>query len=229
MKLSRLNLLITMQMLVSIAVLSFATPIFACTISPITQPILGHSAVELQPELHWEAPSDVQFRVQISVLAPEARVLMSVDTVVNGRRFKLPSAIPSNFAAVKVLVSQNCPQLDEQDLNAQGPAFFINNRESCVLDTGIERSGQDTMEWGKSRDATEYVARLFATKIELNDYVSSELLATYKTSETQWKLPDAANLKHSKNIALIASVQPMCNGHPGVVQSLFLRPLDLKN
>jgi hypothetical protein len=229
MKLPKLILLIRVPILVSVAVSSTVTSTLACAIFPITLPIAGRSIVELQPELQWEAPPEARFRVQISVIAPESRVLMSVDTVVNGNRFKLPSAVPSDFAAVKVLVSQNCPQLDAQDLNAQGPAFFINDRQSCVLEGGISRSGHDTLVWGKSRDATEYVVRLFTTQIDPDNDVRSALLATHRISETQWMLPKLAGAGYPQNGAMVASVQPICKGHPGIAESLFLKPLDLRN
>jgi hypothetical protein len=210
MKPLKLSFPIMMLAVVCVAVLSIATPGFACTIFPITQHLSGRSIAELQPELQWNAPPEGQFRVQISVIAPESRVLMSVDTVIKGNCYKFPSAVPSNFAAVKVLVSQNCPQLDAQDLNAQGPAFFINDRESCVLEAGISRLGHDTLVWGTSEAANEYVVRLSTVHLGPNNAVDSALSATRRTSEIQWKLPNLPDPGYPKDSTMVASVQPMC-------------------
>ncbi len=214
-----------LQLLASLLFLLHPELALACTLFPLAQPAAGRSVAELQPELRWKSGSAAPFRIQISVVAPEAKVLMSVDTVVNEPRYKLPSAIPANFAAVKVLVSQNCSQLDAQDLNGQGPAFFLDSRASCVLQSRLSRKAQGTLGWGKSEDAESYVVRMFTANIDSDKNVSLKLLETQTMSGIELGLNSFEHTRNSKNYPLVVSVQPVCSGRPGVTQSIFLPSL----
>jgi hypothetical protein len=203
---------------------------FACTVFRLNQPIRGSSIADVQPELRWGADPGSQSRVQISVVTPESRVLLSLDTVVQGNVYKFPNAVPSNFAAVKVLISQNCSQSDPQDLNAQGAIFFIDNTKGCAMKDAQQNQSERTLIWGKATDANEYIVRIFEVKVDADHSGSPVLLTTHKTSETRWELPSSVNLIKpgvSRTSALVASVQPICEGRAGIVQSFLLKPSNL--
>lgn len=222
----------TKELLAIKLLLLFASQSFACMIFQLKQPPPGSVIAIVQPELHWDADQFSQSRVQISVVTPESRVLLSMDTVVQGNRFRFPQAIPSNFAAVKVLISQNCNKLDAQDLNAQGSAFFIDNLKSCAIETAVTDQKDSTLAWGKANDAQEYIVRIFEINADLDRHDTPAILATHTTAETRWKLPNLNSLikpASTKGSAMIASVQPICDGRPGSVQSVLLSPVKLQN
>lgn len=203
---------------------------FACTVFLLNQPIRGSAVADVQPGIQWGSDPGTQSRVQISVVTPESRVLLSLDTVVQGNVFKFPHAVPSNFAAVKVLISQNCNQSDAQDINAQGAVFFIDNTKGCAMKEAPQNQSERTLIWGKATDANEYIVRIFEVKVDSDPSGNPVLLATHKTSETKWELPSSVNLIRpaaSKTSALVASVQPICEGRAGIVQSFLLKPSNL--
>lgn len=212
-------------------VVFMSTSAWACEIVALTYPAQGSRISELQPELVWTQKSEGNYRVQVAAILPEARVILSLDTMTHENRLKLPVPIPSNLAAVKVLITQNCTQFDAQDLNAQGPAFFVNNRASCTLTEGAVRQSGNAVGWDPLPGASAYVVQLFEVESELAGVMRSKLLSSVQTNDTRWEIPAGTTSTQRESASLsvrswVAAVQPVCNGLAGSIQPLALKPVD---
>lgn len=195
---------------------------YACETSVLSYPALGSQISELQPELKWPRGAPGPYRVQLAAILPEARVVMSLDSMTTENTFRLPSAIPSNFAAIKVLVSQNCKQFDVQDLNARGPSFFVDTRADCSLSSNAIEQKKGFLLWAPIKSADSYVVRFFQLSAEADGLVQSRLLLSAQTGNAQWSLPleTRAGQMHIR----VATVQAVCNGASGPMVQLSLKP-----
>lgn len=204
-----------------------ALPGVACEKKFLIHPSPGSQIRDLQPELKWSGSANENYRVQVVAVQPETRVILSIDTIVQSNHFKLPSALPSNFAAVKVLVSQNCIQLDAQDVNAQGPSFFVNSRTECSLSKEALRQNNDSLVWEPIQSANSYVVRFFRAEVESDGGVRATLLSTTETRDAHWDIRanEISSLKRysaGDRKLLIVSVQAVCNGMAGGVEQVVL-------
>lgn len=215
---------------IALVLISLLAPsVWACETTSLVYPLPGSQIADLQPELTWAKKSDGNYRVQVVAVLPEARVILSIDTITQENRFKFPAAIPSNFAAVKVLVSQNCTKLDAQDINAQGPAFFVNARANCSLSAAALRQKSDSLVWEPLPAASRYIVQLFEVEIDGNDGVRSKLLSTSQTVGPRWDIPtESLSNRTSPSLGLrqsrVAAVQAVCNGLSGSVEQIALKP-----
>jgi hypothetical protein len=217
--------LVWLAMLIGLA--QTTTIASACTLSALTYPMLGNQIADGQPELTWDRKAPGNYRVQIAVSLPEARVISSTDVITADNRFKFPVPIASSLASVKVLISQGCPDLDAQDLNARGPAFFINTRGSCSLsDVGLKQAGSKLV-WDPVVGAERYWVRLFELRPDQYGVTQSNLMFTSETGLPSWSIPrgEATSTRHSESrtMARVATVQPVCNGLTGAVQASRLQ------
>lgn len=208
-------------MLISLAQLTTVSS--ACEVSALTYPILGAQIADGQPELTWDSRAPGHYRVQIAVSLPEARVISSTDVITADNRFKFPVPIASSLASVKVLVSQGCPDLDAQDINARGPAFFINTRGSCSLqDSGLQQAGHQ-LRWDPVDRAEQYRVRLFELKPDQHGVIQTDLISTTETGLPSWPIPTWTETPtaqpESRTRARVATVQAICNGLTGPVQA----------
>ena len=195
----------------------------ACEVIVLTSPVLGSQITDDQPELTWDRKAPGNFRVQIAVSLPEARVISSTDVITADNRFKLPVPISSSLASVKELVSQGCPDLDAQDLNALGPAFFINTGMSCSLpDKGLQQTGNQLL-WDPVGRAERYRVRLFELKPDQHGVSQATLISTTETRLPSWPIPTSTETStpqsKSRTRTRVATVHPICNGLTGAVQA----------
>ena len=219
------------QLMVWIAPLVCFAPITtiasACEVSTLTYPVLGSKIADSQPELTWDRRALGSYRVQVAVSLPEARVISSTDVITDENRFKFPAPIASSLASVKVLVSQGCPELDAQDLNARGPAFFISTRMSCSLpDRGLQQTGNQLL-WDPVVRAERYRVRLFELKPDQHGVSQATLISTAETGLPSWPIPTSTETPtpqpKSRTRTRVATVQPICNGLTGAVQASRLQ------
>ncbi len=204
-----------------------ATIASACEVIALTSPVLGAQIADGQPELTWDRKEPGHYRVQIAVSLPEARVISSTDVITADNRFKFPVPMAASLASVKVLVSQGCPDLDAQDLNARGPAFFINTRGACSLpDSGLQQSGPQ-LRWDPVARAERYRVRLFEVKPDQHGVTQTNWISTTETEQPAWPIPTGTDTpppqSETRTRARVATVQAICSGLTGPVQASRLR------
>ena len=200
-----------------------ATIASACEVIALTSPVLGAQIADGQPELTWDRKEPGNYRVQIAVSLPEARVISSTDIITADNRYKFPVPIASSLASVKVLVSQGCLDLDAQDINARGPAFFINTRGSCSLpERGLQQAGHNLV-WNPVVRAERYSVRLFELKPDQHGDTPTSLISMTETTLPSWPIPPwaKASALHSESRirVRVATVQAICSGLTGPVQA----------
>jgi len=184
-----------------------------CEMVPLVAPARLDTLTEPQPTLAWRGDPGRVYRVQVAALLPEARVVASHDVEVVGTSFRLPTALPLERAAVKVLISRGCPKLEAQDIHAQGPSFFIDTRAACAIDAGsLKQTPAGVVEWSGVARAQGYSLRLFASRGESG----SSLLPLQEVmlSQPQWNAA-AAVATPAGAASRIATVQAICDGLPG--------------
>jgi hypothetical protein len=200
-----------------------ASAAVACDIVPLTFPAKASRITQLQPELTWNGMPGQAYRVQIAAVLPESRVVWSMDTTTQNTHFRFPVPIPANVAAVKVLVSRDCPLSDAQDIYAQGPAFFVNVRDSCALAANSLRQEQGRLVWQAHPQATAYTLQVFSTQSDATGSIQTKLLSSQQVNEAHWTLPEAltsASRTVQSNSHAIVTVQAICQGLAGPVQVL---------
>ena len=72
----------------------------ACELSALTYPIVGSQIADAQPALTWDRKALGNYRVQVVVSLPEARVISSTDIITADNRFIFPVPISSSLASV---------------------------------------------------------------------------------------------------------------------------------
>lgn len=194
----------------------------ACETIPLVLPAKFQTLADRQPTIAWQGESHSRYRVQLAAVLPEARVVVSHDTEVVGNQFKLPTPLPMERAAIKVLVSRGCDGLDAQDLHAQGAWFFVDTRGACAMDESSLKETAAGLTWAPVRGASKYSARLFVAPSD----ATSPLMPVHHSelSEPQWALP-AGPAPKATDGARVATVQAVCDGQPGRAVSL---PLSLR-
>lgn len=197
-----------------------------CEISTLTYPPPGSQITDSQPEITWERKAPGNYRVQVAVILPETRVIATSDLVNGDNRYKFPTPILPSLASVKVLVSQGCEDNDSQDINAQGPAFFINTRFKCSLSQSSLKQVAGKVIWKPVEQAQRYLVRLFEVGLGQNSVARSTLVSTSEIAEPGWPVPLAAGTSGSdgdrQTVTRVATVQAICSGITGSVQEIAI-------
>ena len=197
-----------------------------CERMVVTVPERGHAVMDLQPELRWAGQSSARYRVQLAVVVPEGRVLDSVDTWVMGTRWRLPAPVTVPNAAVKLIVSRDCPAYSVQDLNAEPAHFSVRTRAHCPsVGTTLRQEGP-LLQWQAAAQATGFVLRLHVVNPDADTGATVALLQSSESKEPVWTMP--ANWQPVlSDKALVAevrvvSVQALCGSLTSAVQSVVL-------
>jgi hypothetical protein len=184
----------------------------SCRLAPLSEPARWATVSQPRPTLRWQPLAPGPHRLQVAVLLPESRVVAMHDVMVDGDSWTFPAPIPVERAAVKVRVSQGCPQLDAQDLHAAGPRFFMDLREGCVLDQERLRMEAGRLVWAPVPAAQAYRVRWMRPSglpAEGWTLVQDHLLTT-----AAWPWP-ASWLAGD-----VITVQPNCDGRVGLPAAL---------
>lgn len=198
-----------------------------CERQAITNPEAGSHISEVQPEVRWTGNSRVRYRLQLAVVLPEGRVLESTDMWVVGTSWRMPAPVNVPTAAVKVIVSRDCPDFSGQDLSAEPAHFTIDTRATCVAAGESLRQAGAVLHWEVLPQATGYVVRLHAVQPDPDSGATVHFLQTAETSDPAWTLPhggqQALRTKIGSAGVVVASVQARCGSLTGPVQSVVLR------
>jgi hypothetical protein len=116
-------------------------------------------------------------------------------------------------AAVKVLISHECDGLDAQDLNAQGPSFFVDIRGACVVDGASLQELASGLKWHPVPGANRYSLRLFERRDDSGE--SLVPLQDVELAEPQWIMPAQTARERHGAAQRVATVQAICDGLPG--------------
>lgn len=195
----------------------------ACQMLSLSAPARFDTLADRRPTLRWSGEVAQVYRVQLAAVLPEARVVMVLDTDVTGNSFRLPSPLPVERAAVKVLVSTGCPKLDAQDLQAQGAWFFVDVRQACAVDGRSLAPTPVGLSWDRVVGAQAYAVRLFESGAE--DREALVLLHQENVASNAWTLPDVlrarfAGARLKAAAQRVATVQAVCDGLPGRPQAV---------
>jgi hypothetical protein len=126
-----------------------------CAPVEMLNPLQNSTLHDARPDIKWAALSGVKlYRVQIESRVPEGQVIERIDTRVGDTRFVPPRPLTDRRAAVKLLVTADCP---ESTPIATRPAwFFIDLAPNCPAVQGLSFSGANAprVEWGRTGGAT---------------------------------------------------------------------------
>jgi hypothetical protein len=206
-----------LRLAIPLLLLFFRAGATACEVIPLQEPLSGSTMVQLQPTLSWQGGADDRYRLQWVALLPEARVLASQDVEVVGTRFTLASAIASERAAMKVRITRGCAVDDPQELNAQGPAFFIDVRAGCSVDGRSFFQDGRSVRWASNPGAQRYRLRMFQPGLGDGPMTLLE--------ERDLAEPRAVLNLRDGNTPGVAVLQAVCGGHAGPPAALVLQPL----
>lgn len=188
----------------------------ACERLNLQWPAQGERTGEVQPELRWAGlPGGGPYRVQLALLLPEARLLQAYDERTPTASWRLPRALAAERAAVKVLVSRGCEELDSQDLAAMGPAFFIDTRAACSLPATAFHWGPRALSWPALAGASAYRLRF----VDLARWAPGEpaVMRTEAGADTvlqpSWPWPVGEDVSRAGARAVVW--QALCEGRAG--------------
>ncbi|MBL0420171.1 hypothetical protein JI739_07405 [Ramlibacter sp. AW1] len=183
-----------------------AEPAPPCEQLPLSVPSLLQTVAEARPSLRWEGDPARTYRLQLAVVLPESRILAAHDVQVSGTEWRLPADVPASRAAIKALVSSNCPALGAQDLHARGAVFFVDRRVGCELGAHGLRRAQAGLAWQAVAGAQHYRVRWWrADGGTLPLLLGEQDLPAHQL---------AVSPAHAQ--AQVATVQPWCDGIGGV-------------
>lgn len=186
----------------------------ACERYELLTPKRGSQIADRQPELQWGGDPHSNYRVQVAVVLPEGRVLESIDTVVAGTRWRLGAPVSVLTAAVKVIVSRNCPTYSVQDLHAQGPYFVIQLADQCALKPLSVRQHADALQWTASVPADKFLIQLFSVMPAADGSVATQRMGGYEVTGPSWTFPADVKTKLAQGAKSgrpwVATVQARC-------------------
>lgn len=201
----------------------------ACERYELLAPKRGSQIADRQPELHWGGDVGASYRLQVAVILPEGRVLESIDSVVAGTRWRLGRPVPVSTAAVKVMVSRNCPSLTVQDLNAQGPYFLIQAGEQCALQPLSLRQQSGVLHWTASSSYDRFLVQIFAVTQADDGSATTRRISGYEVAAPTWTLTDDIRARLERGAATreswVASVQALCGMLSSQPQAIALKPV----
>jgi len=166
-----------------------------CAPIEVSYPVRGSTVSDARPEVRW-AGSAKSYRIQIESRVPEGSVIERVDARVSGTHFLPPRPLATRRAAVKLLVTDDCP--DAPSIAPQAAWFYIDAGAPCPSPKGLSFStaGSPSVGWSRAEQATRY-------EVEAYSSADGRLIERKETTLTQAELPRAAT-------ALLVSVRPRC-------------------
>jgi len=180
-----------------------------CAPVEILDPARNSTLHGARPDIRWRGLSGVTvYRVQIESRVPEGQVIERIDTRVGDTRFVPPRPLTDRRAAVKLLVTADCP---ESASVATRPAwFFIDMAPQCSAVRGLSFSGESApkAQWLRANGATRY-------EIEAYSMADGRLIARKETTLPSSDLPRVA-------AALVIAVRPRCESVVGEAAYGFL-------
>jgi hypothetical protein len=180
-----------------------------CAPVEILNPLRDSTIHDSRPGIKWTALSGVKlYRVQIESRVPEGQVIERIDARVSDTGFIPPRPLTERRAAVKLLVTADCP---EPTPIATRPAwFFIDVAPNCPAVQGLSFSGAGASraEWARTSGATRY-------EVEAYSLAEGRLIARKETTLTSTDLPQAG-------AALVVAVRPRCESVVGEAAYGFL-------
>ena len=182
-------------------------PAQVCRELSVQSPPLASTQHDPRPTLRWQAQSPGPYRVQVAVGVPESRVLAMHDVQVMDTQWTLPDAIAVERAAVKVMISQACPQLDAQDLQARAASFFIDRRAGCALGAVRWHAESGRLSWIAGSTTTAYRVRLMRPPEQAA--LSLRLIHETQLDTPAWVIPT------SRRPGDVVTVQPVCGTYSG--------------
>src|SRR5437879_1201590 len=180
-----------------------------CVPVEILDPVRNSALHGARPGIRWSGLSGVKvYRVHIESRVPEGQVIERIDTRVADTRFVPPRPLTERRAAVKLLVTADCP---EPTSIATRPAwFFIDVARNCPSIQKVSFSGASTskVEWARTSGATRY-------EVEAYSMADGRLIARKETTLPSSDLPRVA-------AALVIAVRPRCESVVGEAAYGFL-------
>lgn len=199
----------------------------ACEMYDLRFPVPGSKISELQPELQWAGENNANYRVLVSKVLPEGRILESVDTMVTGTSWRLRNPVSALTTVVKVLVSRNCPHVSIQDVNAKPPTFIVQVADQCAIKPHSLEQDDKVLRWTSTGGAGINVVQIFSVGQTDTGEVLTRRLAGYQVADEKWEIPQEFNEEMKRNVSpqkiWIASVQTRCGSLLSQSQALLLR------
>jgi hypothetical protein len=188
------------------AACAFAHAHAECAPVEILDPAKNSTIHGARPDIRWDGLSGVKvYRVQIESRVPEGQVIERIDTRVGDTRFVPPRPLTNRRAAVKLLVTADCP---ESTSIATRPAwFFIDVAPNCPSIQKLSFSGA-RLEWTRTSGATRY-------EVEAYSVSDGRLIARKETTVASAELPRA-------DTPLVVAVRPRCESVVGEAAYGFL-------
>jgi hypothetical protein len=180
-----------------------------CAPVEVLDPARNSTIHGARPDIRWGGLSGVKvYRVQIESRVPEGQVIERIDTRVGDTRFVPPRPLTDRRAAVKLLVTADCP---ESTSVATHPAwFFIDMAPKCSAVRGLSLSGEGApkAEWISANGVTRY-------EVEAYSMADGRLIVRRETTLSSSDLPRVA-------AALVIAVRPRCESVVGEAAYGFL-------
>ena len=179
-----------------------------CAPVEILDPVRNSTIHGARPDIRWGGFSGVKvYRVQIESRVPEGRVIERIDTRVGDTRFVPPRPLTDRRAAVKLLVTADCP--DSTSIATRPAWFFVDVAPNCPSIQKLSFSGASTkVEWARTSGATRY-------ELEAYSVSDGRLIARKETTVASAELPRA-------DTPLIVAVRPRCESIVGEAAYGFL-------
>ncbi len=180
-----------------------------CAPVEILDPVRNSTIHSARPDIRWGRLSGVKaYRVQIESRVPEGQVLERIDARVGDTRFVPPRPLTDRRAAVKLLVTADCPE--STSIAAHPAWFFIDIAPKCSAVRGLSFSGESApkAEWLRANGATRY-------EVEAYSMADGRLITRNETTLPSSDLPRVA-------AALVIAVRPRCESVVGEAAYGFL-------
>ena len=190
-------------------VCAWAHALAECVPVEILDPVRNSTIHSARPDIRWGRLSGVKaYRVQIESRVPEGQVLERIDARVGDTRFVPPRPLTDRRAAVKLLVTADCPE--STSIAAHPAWFFIDMAPNCSSIQKLSFSGASTskVEWARTSGATRY-------EVEAYSVSDGRLIASKETTVASAELPRA-------DTPLIVAVRPRCESVVGEAAYGFL-------
>lgn len=179
-----------------------------CVPAEILRPPLNATIHESRPDIGWTAlPGVRSYRVQVESRVPEGQVIERIDARVNDTHFVPPRALANRLAAVKVLVTADCPEATS--IAPRAARFSIDLAPLCPAVQGLTvAAGKPAVEWTRVSGATRY-------EVETYSAAEGTLIVREETTRT------SADLPRDKRLLLIA-VRARCESFFGEAAFAYL-------
>jgi hypothetical protein len=182
-----------------------------CREARIESPASRSTVTESQPTVRWEPlPGAMNYRVEIESRVPEGRVLVAIDTMVEGTSFRPPRPLTDFRGAVKLRISAGCPVDDGSALREKGAWFLIDTSPLCSLAGPLALSPDGLwLEWKPVAAAVRYDVSLRET--------NGDPRSEGQTKEPRYALP-------AESRPFVAIVRPYCPTGFGRWASVLVSP-----